>query len=1018
MKRINLDAIPDLSDTQVIVFTEWKGRSPQIIEDQITYPIISKLLSAPKVKVIRGQSFFGLSFIYAIFEDGTDIYWARSRVLEYLNTIQKELPPDVNPSIGPDATGVGWVYQYALVDKDNRYDLAYMRTLNDWYLKYWLAAVPGVAEVASVGGFVKQYQIEVDPNKLRAFNIPLKKLIEAVKDNNQDTGARSLEVAGHEYLINISGYIKGIEDIKKISLGVKPNGVPIRVSDVASVRLGPDMRRGATDYNGLGETVSGIVVMRFGENALEVINDVKKKIEEIKPGLPEGVEIVPVYDRSELILDSVNNLKETLIEESIIVVLVMLLFLYHFPSALVIILTLPIAILMAFIAMKFMGITSNIMSLGGIAIAIGDMVDASIVMVENTHKRLERWDHETDPEVLKNKPSRIDIITQAIKDMAVPLFISLLITTVSFFPIFGLEAEEGRLFKPLAYTKTFAMFFAAFLAVTLTPTLITFFMPKKVKPENENPLNRFLTKIYEPSIKFVINKPKEIILGALVLMALTIPITFRMGSEFMPPLNEGTILYMPSSLPGIGITEASRLAQIQDKILMSFPEVDSVFAKVGRADTPTDPAPLDMYETVVNLKPKSKWRPGMTWDKLIDEMDQKLKIPGTSNAWTMPIKTRVDMLSTGLRTPLGIKIYGPDLNIIQNIGAQLEQILKPVKGSRSVYAERSTEGYYLNIDIDREKIARHGLSIRDVQIVIEAALGGDTITRTVEGLERYSVIARYKRELRDSPEKIKNIYVASPMGHQIPLSELANIRSEKGPMTIRDENASLTSYVYIDLDKRDVGSYVAEAKKLIKANLDIPTGYVIEWTGQYKSLERIKKRLGVIIPIVLFLIIGFIYSIFHSIPKTLIVLSSIPFALIGGFWLLWFYGFNFSVAVAVGFIALAGVAAETAIMMIVFLDEAVDETKEKYGKLTLGGLKSAVYSGAVKRLRPKTMTAATTMIALLPIFLLPGTGSDVMQRIAAPMIGGMFSSTILTLIIVPALYLVWQQKSLQSSNTK
>lgn len=1013
IRNIPLDAIPDLSDTQVIVFTEWKGRSPQLIEDQITYPLVSKLLSAPKVKVIRGQSFFGFSFIYVIFEDGTDIYWARSRVLEYLNTIQKELPNDVTPIIGPDATGVGWVYQYALVDKENQYDLAYLRTLNDWYLKYWLSAVPGVAEVASVGGFVKQYQIEVDPNKLRAFNIPLKTLITKVKENNQDSGARSIEIAGHEYLINIAGYIKSIDDIKKISLGIKPNGVPVRVSDVAKVRLGPDMRRGATDFNGLGETVSGIIVMRYGENALKTIDKVKEKIEEIKPSLPEGIEIVPVYDRSELIHNSINTLTTTLIIESIIVVLITLLFLFHFPSALVIILTLPVAILISFIAMKLMGINSNIMSLGGIAIAMGTMVDASIVMVENTHKHLEKWNSETDPEKLKNKPSKVEIILTACKEMGPPIFLSLLIIAVSFLPIFTLEAEEGRLFKPLAYTKTFAMFFAAFVAITLTPALITLFMPSKVQPEFANPVSRFLRSVYEPIIKYVLKRPVQTIIVASIALLGSLPLVFKIGSEFMPPLNEGTILYMPTSLPGIGITEATRLAQIQDKLIMTIPEVDNVFAKVGRADTPTDPAPLDMFETVINLKPKKEWRPGMTWEKLIDELDRVVKIPGTTNAWTMPIKARTDMLSTGIRTPLGIKLFGPDLKTIEKIGQEIEQHLNLVKGTRSVYAERVSSGYYLNIDLDRYKIARHGLSIRDVEIVLESALGGDTITTTVEGQERYSIIARYKREFRDSPNKVKNIFVSSPMGHQIPLSELATISLDKGPMSIRDENASLASYVYIDISGIDIGSYVKEAKKVLAENLDLPTGYGLEWTGQYEFLQRIQKKLSVIVPATIFLIFVLAFLIFNSVSKALIVILSVPFALIGGLWLLFFNKFNFSVAVGVGFIALAGLAMETAIIMVLFLDEAFNKIKESGTPFTLDNLKQAVHDGAVLRLRPILMTASTDVLALFPIFILTGTGSDVMRRIAAPMVGGIFSATILTLVLIPVIYFLWRKWQLK-----
>ncbi len=1004
IKNVPLDAIPDLSDVQVIIFTEWQGRNPKLVEDQITYPIVSKLLAAPKVKVVRGQSFFGLSFIYVIFEDGTDIYWARSRVLEYLNSLKGKLPENVNPTLGPDATGVGWVYQYVLLDKKNKYDLAQMRTFNDWYLRYWLSSVSGVAEVASIGGYEKQYQVEVDPIKLRAYKISIMKVANAIKASNNDTGARSLELAGHEFLVNVSGYIKKVEDIENIVLGTKPNGVPIRIKDVAYVHLGPNMRRGVGEYNGEGEVVGGVVVMRHGENALKVIENVKEKIKEVEKSLPEGVKIVPVYDRSELILKSIETLKRTLIEESIVVALVIILFLFHLPSSFVVIITLPIAVMMSFIPMYFMGVTSNIMSLGGIAIAIGAMVDSAIVMVENAHKHLERWE-ESD-----KKEPRIQVIMNAAKEVGQPLFFALLIITVSFMPIFALEAQEGRLFKPLAYTKTFSMFFAALLSITLIPALMGIFIRGKIQPETHNPINRYLIKIYDPIIRFVLKAPYKIICISVVVFVLSLPIVVKLGSEFMPPLNEGTILYMPSSLPGIGISESSRILQIQDKLIKKIPEVLSVFGKAGRGETATDPAPLDMFETIINLKPKEKWRPGITWDKIIDALDNLVKLPGITNAWTMPIKARLDMLTTGVRTPIGIKIFGSDLKVIEKIGQHIEMLLNGVKGTRSIYAERAGSGYYLNINIDREKIARHGLTVEDVEMVIGSALGGEEITTTIEGKERYTVNVRYLRELRDSPEKIKNIYIESPLGYQIPLSEVATIKPEVGPMQIRDEDASLVGFVYIDITGRDIGSYVDEAKKILNKELNLPAGYGLEWTGQYEFLQRIQKRLTLIIPLTIFIIFFFHYMAFNSVVKSLMVMLSVPFALIGGLWFLLLYNFHFSVAVGVGFIALAGVAIETAIVMVIFLDEAY-ERHLKEGKMkTVQDLENAIHEGAVQRVRPKLMTVCVGIAGLLPIMWSNGTGADVMQRIAAPMIGGLITSTILVLVIIPIIYFLWRKR--------
>lgn len=1007
IKNVPLDAVPDLSDVQVIIFTEWKGRNPRIIEDQITYPIVTKLLSAPKVKVVRGQSFFGFSFIYVIFEDGTNLYWARSRVLEYLNSIRGKLPSNVNPILGPDATSVGWIYQYVLLDKKNKYDLAYLKTINDWYLRYWIAAEPGVSEVASVGGFEKQYQVEVNPIKLRAYKISIQKIIQAIRASNNDVGARSIELAGHEFLINVSGYIKKVEDIEKIVLGTKLNGVPIRISDIAYVHLGPNMRRGVAEYNGRGEVVGGIVIMRHGENALKVITRVKEKIKSIEKGLPEGVKIVPVYDRSDLILKSIDTLKGALIQQCLIVALVIIIFLNHLPSSLVVILTLPIAVMMAFIPMYFMGITSNIMSLGGIILAVGAMVDSGICMVENAHKHLERWE-----ESGKKEP-RLQVIMEAAKEVGEPLFYALLIITVSFIPIFALEAQEGRLFKPLAYTKTFSMFFAAMMSIFLIPALMTVFIKGKIKPEHENPLNRFLMKIYDPIIYWVLRNPLKTILSGILIFTLSLPIISVIGSEFMPPLNEGSILYMPTSLPGIGISESSRILQVQDKLIKKIPEVKSVFGKAGRADTATDPAPLDMFETIINLKQKKEWRRGITWEKIIDELDKLVKLPGITNAWTMPIKARLDMLTTGVRTPVGIKIFGSNLKVIERLGEHIEMLLRQVKGTRSVYAERVGTGYYLNINIDREKIARHGLTIEDVQTVVQSALGGEELTTTVEGKERYTVNVRYLRELRDTPEKIKNIYVESPLGYQIPLSELALIKLENGPMQIRDEDASLVGFVYIDIVNRDIGSYVNDAKKLFETELKLPSGYGIEWTGQYEFLQRIKKRLTLIVPLVIFVIFFFHYMAFNSVAKSLMVMLSVPFAIIGGLLFLLMYKFHFSVAVAVGFIALIGVAIETGIVMVVFMDEAYEKYLKEGRMNTQEDLKLAVHEGAVQRVRPKLMTVAVDIFGFLPIMFSTGEGADVMQRITIPLFGGILSSTILVLVILPAIYFLWRKRELK-----
>ncbi len=997
-----LDAIPDLSDVQVIVFAEWKGRSPDLVEDQVTYPIVTALLSAPKVKVVRGYSFFGLSFVYVIFEDGTDIYWARSRVLEYMQGVTGSLPEGVTPILGPDATGVGWAFQYALVDRTGRHDLAQLRTLQDWYVRSWLAAVPGVAEVASVGGFVKQYQVDLDPDTLLAYNLSINEVIEAIRRSNNDVGGRVVEFSGREYMVRGLGYIKNLSDIELIPVGMNEWGTPIYLRDIANVHLGPDIRRGVAELNGEGEVVGGIVVVRFGENALAVIQRVKKKIEEIKSSLPEGVEIVPVYDRSELILRSIDTLKEKLLEEFIIVSLVCFIFLFHFRSALVAILTLPIAILMSLVAMYYIDLNSNIMSLGGIAIAIGAMVDAAIVMIENAHKRLERWEHEG------RKGDRNFILIEAAKEVGKPLFFSLLIITVSFMPVFTLEAQEGRLFKPLAFTKTFAMFFAALLSVTLVPVLMLLLIRGKIAPETKNPLNRFLIWVYDPFVHLALRFPKTVILLALMALLATVPAFLKLGSEFMPPLYEGSLLYMPVGLPGMSITEVQRVLQTQDKILRTFPEVELVFGKAGRAETPTDPAPLQMIETTILLKPESEWRPGMTPEKLINEMDAALKIPGLSNSWTMPIRNRIDMLSTGIRTPIGIKVLGPDLQVIEQIGEELERALKDIPGTRNIYAERVASGFFYDFEIDRQKAARYGLTVGDVQDVIETAIGGKNITTTIEGRERFPINVRYARELRDEPQKLERVLVATPTGAQVPITQLATLRMTMGPPVIKSEDAEPVGYVFVDVAGRDLGSYVEEAMQVAKEKVQMPPGYHLLWSGQYEYMQRAKERLIYVVPLTLLIIVVLLYSSFNSMAKTLIILLSVPFAVVGGIWLIYLLDYNLSVAVWVGFIALAGVAAETGVVMIVYLDEVYERRLREGTMATAKDLYEAIIEGAVMRVRPKMMTATAIMAGLLPIMWSHGTGADVMKRIAAPMVGGMVTSTILTLIVIPVIYEMWR----------
>ncbi len=1003
LRNTPLDAIPDLSDAQVIVQTEWAERSPTLVEDQVTYPIVTSLLSAPKVKAVRGFSFFGASFVYIIFEDGTNLYWARSRVLEYMQGVKDRLPQGATPVLGPDATGVGWGFEYALVDETGRHDLAQLRTLNDWYIHHWLLSVPGVAEVARVGGFVKQYQVSIDPATLLGFKLPLDRVIEAIRKGNNDTGGRVVEFTGREYMVRGLGYIKSLKDIEAIAVGTDERGTPILVRDVGRVGLGPDIRRGAAELNGQGDVAGGIVVIRYGENSLDVIQRVKDKIMAVAPSLPEGVKIVTTYDRSDLIHRSIATLKEKLIEESIIVSLVSILFLFHFRSALVAILTLPIAILMSFVTMYYIGLGSNIMSLGGIAIAIGAMIDAAIVMIENAHKRLEH----AAPGGDRNR-----IIIEAAKEVGKPLFYSLLIITVSFIPVFTLQAQEGRMFRPLAFTKTFAMFFSSLLSVTLVPLLMVLLIRGKIHPEHKNPISRFLIWVYNPIVHAVLRWRKATIAVALLLLLATIPVFMKLGSEFMPPLYEGTLLYMPTALPGASITQVSQLLQIQDRIIKQFPEVESVFAKGGRSTSATDPAPLEMMETVINLKPEERWRQGMTVEKLIDELDKALQIPGVINAWTMPIKARTDMLSTGIRTPVGIKVLGPKLEVIQRIGQEIETALKPVPGTRNVFAERVAGGYYLDFEIKRDEIARYGLTVTDVEDVIETAIGGSTVTTTIEGRERFPVNVRYFRGLRDSLDGLRRVLVSTPMGAQVPITQLVDLKLSSGTTLIRSEAAELVGYVYIDVVGRDIGGYVAEAQRVVAEKVKPPQGYHLIWSGQFEYMERAKERLKYVIPLTLLIIFVLLYFNFGSLAKCLIVLLSVPFSLVGGIWLLYLLGYNLSVAVWVGIIALAGVAAETGVVMIVYLDE-VYERRAREGKMTSAqDLYEAIIEGAVMRVRPKMMTVMAIMAGLLPIMWSHGAGADVMKRIAAPMIGGMVTSTILTLVIIPVIYDMWRGRQL------
>jgi len=1025
VQRVRLDAIPDLSDVQVVVFTEWPGRDPQLVEDQITYPIVSALASAPSVKYVRGQTFFGLSFVNVIFEDGTDMYWARSRVLEYLNQVMGDLPPGIRPTLGPDATGVGWIFEYALVDETGQNSLADLRTLQDWTLRYYLQNTPGVAEVASVGGFVREYQVDVDPNKLLAYHIPLPKLVAAIRDSNNDVGGRVIEFGETEYMVKGVGYIKTLEDIEKVAIGVDTNGTPITVKQVANVHFGPDMRRGVLDLDGRGEAVGGIVVMRYGEDALKTINAVKAKLEAFKSSLPPGVKIVTGYDRSELILRAINNLKTTLIEESIIVALIVILFLFHIRSALVAILVLPLAILLSFIAMVALGVSSNIMSLGGIAIAIGVMLDAAVVMIENAHKWLERWhqarakrDQEGNPALTPAEReiadmTRLDVVVSAAKQVGRPLFFSLLIITVSFLPVFALEAQSGRLFKPLAYTKTFAIFFAALLSVSIVPILMLWFIRGKIRAENRNPASRLLAWAYRPLVNLVLRFKWLTLLLALVILVITwIPLQ-RIGSEFMPPLNEGTLLFMPTSVPGISITEAKDILQKQDALLASHPEVERVYGKIGRARSATDSAPLSMTETVVTLKPEDQWRSGMTFDKIKDELDQLVRTPGAPAIWWMPIQTRIEMMATGIRSEIGIKVLGPDLSVIQQVAEQIEGVLKKDPNSATVFAERVTGGYYVDFNINRDAIARYGLTVGDVQTIIESAIGGKTISSTVEGRERYPINVRYARDHREDLPALRRVLVPTPTGAQVPMAQLADIQLRTGPPAIRDENGMLAGFVFVDTKNTDLGTYVNRAKKLIADKVKLPPGYFLSWGGQYQYMLKARETLKLVIPLTLVIIFVLLYLNFNNVTEALIVLLSIPFALIGGIWLVWLLDYNFSVAVAVGFIALAGVAAETGVVMIVYLDEAWKQLRKSTAKPTLDGLYQAVKEGAVQRVRPVMMTVCSTIAGLLPIMWSHGAGALTMKRIAAPMVGGMISATILTLIIIPVIYFLWRSRGVE-----
>jgi copper/silver efflux system protein len=1002
-----LDAIPDLSDVQVIVYTPWEDRSPDIIEDQVTYPIVTQLLSAPRVQTVRANSFFGFSLIYVIFDGGTDLYWARSRVLEYMSGMAGKLPAGVAPELGPDATGVGWGLEYVLLDRTGRHSLADLRTLQDWHVQYQIRAVPGVAEVPAVGAYVKQYQVTVDPDKLLAYDVPINRVVERIRASNQEVGGRVIEFTGREYMVRGRGYLKGTGDIEEISLGTQKDGTPIRIRDVCDVQIGPDIRRGVVDYNGLGDAAAGVVVVRFGESVYDVLQRVKRTIDEtVRPSLPEGVELVVTYDRSALIEQSVATLREKLIEESLVVSLVCIVFLFHLRSALVAVLTLPLAVLLALLAMRAIGLTSNIMSLGGIAIAIGAMIDAAIVMIENAHKHIEHEQSKPKSE----RRGRKEVIIEAAAEVGPSLFFSLLIITVGFLPVFALEDQEGRLFKPLAYTKTFSMLFAALLSITVAPFLMTVLIRGKIPTEDKNPLNRLLIWFYRPFARAALRFRYFMVVLAIVAVASIVPIYRSLGSEFMPPLWEGTLLFMPVTLPGASIETMREAIEDQDRLLMTFPEVASVFAKAGRAETATDPAPLEMVETVVNLKPPDQWRPGMTPDRLIADMDSALKrrLVGFSTSWTMPIKGRIDMLSTGIRTPIGIKIFGPDLAAIARIGREIETAVGMVPGTRSVFAERVSEGYYLDCTVRRPVIARYGLTVDDVQTVIQSAVGGANVTTTIEGRERFPVNVRYGREFRDDLTKLKRALVETPIGAQIPLGELADLKLNAGPTSIKSEAAQLVGYVYVDIAARDAGSYVRDAQAMVSKMVKVPAGYSLTWSGSFESMERASRRLMYVIPLTLLIIVVLLYVNTSSLAKVTIVLLAVPFSLVGAFLLLYLLGYHLSVAVWVGIIALAGVDAETGVVMLFYLDVAYDRERAAGRMNDLRDLEQAVLEGAVQRVRPKMMTVMAILMGLLPIMWSTGTGADVMKRIAAPMVGGIVTSFVLELLIYPAIYTIWK----------
>jgi Cu(I)/Ag(I) efflux system membrane protein CusA/SilA len=1014
LRTAPIDAIPDLSDVQVIVKTSYAGQAPQVVEDQVTYPLTTAMLSVPKAKTVRGYSFFGDSYVYVIFEDGTDLYWARSRVLEYLSQVAGRLPEGAQPVLGPDATGVGWVYSYALVDRSGRHDLAELRAIQDWFLKFELQTVPGVSEIASVGGMVKQYQVVVDPDRLRAHNLTLQRIQAAINSANQETGASVVEMAEAEYMVRVTGYLQDQEDLGQVPLGVNVNGKPLLLKDVADIRLGPQMRRGIAELNGEGEVTGGIVVMRFGENALATIEGVKQRLEEIKPSLPEGVEIVPTYDRSTLINNAVDNLYIKLIEEFLVVILICAAFLFHLRSSLVVIVSLPVGILAAFVVMNYQGINANIMSLGGIAIAIGAMVDGAIVMIENVHKHIERTP--LTPE------NRWAVIGRAAGEVGAPLFFSLLIITMSFLPVFTLEAQEGKLFAPLAFTKTYAMAAAAGLSITLVPVLMGYFIRGKVMPEHRNPLNRMLQAIYSPMIGWALRRPLIMVFGALVVLAVGLWPANKLGSEFMPPLDEGDLMYMPTTYPGLSIGEARQILQQTDKMIATVPEVATVFGKIGRADTATDPAPLTMIETIIQFKPRDQWRDGLTPEKLRQELNDLVQLPGLTNAWVMPIKTRIDMLSTGIKTPVGIKVAGPDLKVIENIGEDLETLLSDIPGTASVFSERVAGGRYIKVDIRRQDAARFGLNIEDVQSVVRTAIGGMDIGYTVEGRERYPINLRYPQVYRDSLEQLRLLPIVAPGGQRIALADVADIGIDTGPPMIKSENGRINGWTLVDIEGQDLGTWMTDAQARVRDGLELPAGYSLNWSGQYEYMQRAKERLTLVVPLTFAIIVVLLYLNFRNLTEVAIILGTLPFAMIGGLWLMYLLGYNLSVAVAVGFIALAGVAVEIGVLMLVYLNQALHQALEavghQYQELTPESLLTAVSEGAAQRVRPIMMTFTAIVAGLVPIMLGGGTGSEIMRRIAGPMIGGMITTLVLTLLLIPVIFYLWQRQRLARLSRK